>query len=94
MGSGTTQARITIRRTVPFEVEGGYTLTINAMRTDPDSAILGVTSAVSAERLQVGPGDTLVIGDRVWEVASVVVGDRGSVVLTSPGTGNSTTGDA
>lgn len=84
MIAGTAPARITVRRTVPLDV-GGYTLTINAMRTDPDSAVLGVTSAISADRLRVEPGDTVVIGDRVWQVAEVVVGDRGSVVLTAPG---------
>ncbi|RLV49625.1 hypothetical protein D9V37_06815 [Nocardioides mangrovicus] len=73
--------QITVRRGTPFDLDGGARLTINDMRTDPDRAVLAVTGAGDAVRTTAATGDVVDLAGRSWLVESVIVGDRGSVVL-------------
>lgn len=76
--------RITVRRTVPFDLTGGdvpLRLTINDMRTDPDRVVLAVTGVDVAERTTATQGEQVVLGGTPWVVEQITLGDRGSVVL-------------
>lgn len=76
--------RITLRRTVPFDLDAGdgrLQLTINDLQPDPDRAVLGLSGPGVNQRTPARVGDTVQLGPGRWVVDAITPGDRGSVVL-------------
>ncbi len=78
---------IHLRRTVPTFLDsqpGHPQITINAMRTDPEQALLVVNTDAGFTRTWVQLGEVVELAGLWWRVDALTVGDRGSVVLSTP----------